>query len=400
MKKKTKKLIIIGVVAFVVISISSFFIVKYLENNKKLGDTKDIPVDQTSVSAIEQFTIISDNVKLRQESYDSSAEIAVLKIGDKVEVIRKSTSTSKVSDFQDYWYNIKFNQKTGWVFGEYICSQDKLNDRVQKRFERYLKELPVKDFNVVSQALKTYKAYANLLNDKNIKDNMFRNFRSFYENVMTNQTFSAAEDTAFMKHEDTYGASLYDIVKADKIEDNALKEKVFQLRQNGFRVSMSEGNHYVDEEAYFLLSNFSGFTSDGIVEFLTIRSKDIKEGFAEDAALIITWDKIGDRIALWDNYINKFPGYPEAKEAKTLLNDAYIPAYVVGANNTPAYDFESRMISNQVKQSYEQFMQKYPNSSYYSFIKGYYDILKRNNFYYNSEAEEYLRQKGIKVGYY
>lgn len=398
MKNKYTKYLLICILAAIIIGIISFFIVRSLGNkpNSNIADTPDNnPIEQTTEQSSEQYIVIENNTKIRQEPTINSSEIITLKIGDKVEIIKKSETLSRVSEYSNYWYNIKFKDKIGWVFGEQITNKSNIEGKIAKKYEQFLNSLSQKDVSSITQGIDTYKAYTSMVTKKSVNDDMFRFFRKYYEKVLSNQVFTETEQALLQEHMQNYENELYDLKNADKISNSALKNKIYILKQNGFRIAASEGQNYIDEDAYFLLSNFGDTVTEGINEFLSIRSKEIKEGFSEDASLMISWNQISDRIIDWDNYLKRYSSYPESKEVKAIIDTIYLPAYLTGMDNTPAFDWETKILNDDLKKSFKRFIENYQNSTYYQVINEYYDILKKNNFVLNDEVEYFLKRKGF-----
>lgn len=97
-----------------------------------------------------------------------------------------------------------------------------------------------------------------------------------------------------------------------EFEENFLKT----LEKNGFRLVGSEGFWYVDEHPDFLHKKFGELVSEPIGELLRIRVEEIDEGTFDDAALVVSFKNIADRVRTWDRYLSKYPDSPLLDEAK------------------------------------------------------------------------------------
>lgn len=241
-------------------------------------------------------------------------------------------------------------------------------------YKSYIDNLDVKDINSVSKALEKVKTY--LGENIEINDELYREFSTLY------------------------------MIITSEIEDSAsLMNDPESLKVNGFRVNVSESGGFIGSKPGFLSENFNAYVSDGIKEYLKISDEELRQlgeetgtYLIEDAGVSISWDQLADRIIAWENYINKYPNYPEVSEAEANI-EFYLYVYTASVlDNTMIFSFDDKKLTQEVKESYERFIQKYSGSKYYNFISGYYDILKNNDYTLNEDAINYLKNNDIEVG--
>jgi len=67
----------------------------------------------------EELIITGTNVNVRASSSTASAIVTNLLKDTKCEIIGKTQATTKIGEKTDYWYYIKYKDKTGWVFGAF-----------------------------------------------------------------------------------------------------------------------------------------------------------------------------------------------------------------------------------------------------------------------------------------
>ena len=137
---------------------------------------------------------------------------------------------------------------------------------------------------------------------------------------------------------------------------------------------------------------FKNYVTDDYKEYLKIWAKDDEELYQADAGLCITFEELGDRIARWENFLNKFPNSTLKSKVTALLN-SYREDYILGMDNTPTidggYDNVPITIYEEAKKEYDRFMKKYPNSPTVELIKYF---LKN---YQNKNIHELIRCKII-----
>ncbi|OHD40672.1 MAG: hypothetical protein A2015_10845 [Spirochaetes bacterium GWF1_31_7] len=60
------------------------------------------------------------DLKLREELSDESSVLRYLTHGSLVEIIKRNDSITLFDGKRDYWYYVKSDSLTGWIFGAYI----------------------------------------------------------------------------------------------------------------------------------------------------------------------------------------------------------------------------------------------------------------------------------------
>lgn len=70
--------------------------------------------------------LFGDDVKLRDQPGTTSHVISLLKIGDQIEIVSKTDETMFFEGLESPWYQVKFQDKTGYILGGLI-SLDKQN---------------------------------------------------------------------------------------------------------------------------------------------------------------------------------------------------------------------------------------------------------------------------------
>jgi hypothetical protein len=274
--------------------------------------------------------------------------------------------------------------------------QDEMNQKILDTFSKKLSELPVLDVQSVSKAYLIAKPYLEVQKDAAVNDKLFRKYYDFYNNVFNNIKINEEDEYYLIKYGEKGDKNPID--PSDETKYPRLKAKVDELKLNGFRFIYPEGMPQTATEYKYLLSNFSDYVSDGIREYLTInKNEQLEVPIIEDAGLAVTWDDLAARIIIWENFINKYPMLKEVKYVKDDI-DTYLKLYCgrIPLDNSPVFNYDTQKLNDDVKQSYERFMTNYATSKYTPIIKQYYNILKKNNFIFNDEADKFLDKNNIK----
>ena len=147
---------------------------------------------------------------------------------------------------------------------------------------------------------------------------------------------------------------------------------------------IGEGMVTIRELPHLYYDIFKDYVTDDYKEYLKIWAKDDEELYQADAGLCISFEELGDRIARWENFLNKFPNSKLKIKVIALLN-SYREDYILGMENTPTrdggYDGQPYTIIEENMKEFNRFMKKYPNSPTVELIKYFIENYKNENIY-------------------
>ncbi len=281
-------------------------------------------------------------------------KITTIYFNSKVIILEYSKDKVKIEKITAPWAKIKYNRYSGWVFSGFLSNKI-LNET--ETFQIELSKLDPANLDSISKSILIYKKMFNNKQNQKEQDRVYKNWIKFHNNVMEN----ISKDLGY------------------EIKD------VNKYRKYGFLIYYTEGTPYLSTDLNFYLKEFSNFLSKSIVDFLRIRAKEKKEGFSDDAMLVIAWDAIRKRIIIWEKYINDYPNSYYNSWINKLIKH-YFEVYLSGIDNSPLYEQtkyyqkSNLKLSKSIKESYEAFIKKNKKSRYYSIVKNYYNLLKKNNF--------------------
>ncbi|HEY6899686.1 MAG TPA: hypothetical protein VI233_03550, partial [Puia sp.] len=75
----------------------------------------------------------------------------------------------------------------------------------------------------------------------------------------------------------------------------------------------------------------------GMHEYLSQTSKEEKEGFPKDAAIIITPSRLVERSVWWEQFADRHPNFEYIREAREQYS-SYLGILLTGMDNTPLTD--------------------------------------------------------------
>ena len=246
-------------------------------------------------------------------------------------------------------------------------------------FRDYLDKLHKSEIASISKASIEYRKSFSTAPPE-IKDSAFIVFRSFYYDVINSYY------EIFWNNQE--------LVKKLNInnDDPQVKQLKITLDQNGLRLSKTEGGYYVDEHPTYLYSNFKNFVSRAITEYLFIRSKELEEGFSEDAKLLVSYKSLGDRITTWEKYLLKYPASPLSAEAKFSYH-LYLNTFITGLDNSPVAINDNLL--PEMKKIYSDYIKNNNNLESGKVVEKFYSIISNNNFHLTSDLDDFYKEYQI-----
>jgi hypothetical protein len=183
--------------------------------------------------------------------------------------------------------------------------------------------------------------------------------------------------------------------KLDKnIDDDQTKDFKKCLDACGTELLMTEGSYYLDAKFDYFYSIFKGKVSADLDDFLKIRSIELKQGYSEDAGLLISFEDLYKRVIGWEDIITKYPDFFLKDYSEYYYSD-YLSTLLTGMDNTPVFDFESQKLLPEVKKLYERVITLNDSRKSSKIISNYYNLLKKTDFKQPENIQEFLEQSGL-----
>jgi hypothetical protein len=168
------------------------------------------------------------------------------------------------------------------------------------------------------------------------------------------------------------------------------------LSSCGVDIFSSEGMYYLDVIPDFFYTNFKNRVSEGVAEYLSIRRDELRQGFSEDAGMIISFKELYERVKRWENFNNKYPKTVFSEEAKSYYL-TYLETLMTGMDNSRVFDFDKNSLLPEIKTLYESIMKDSPESPTTKIISSYYTFLARHNFEENDSIPIFLKINDLRT---
>lgn len=244
-----------------------------------------------------------------------------------------------------------------------------------------LNSLSVFDINSISIAKDYVKNKMNV--SESLADSAYYIFLEFFYTTANNLTDSL---------ETKYSSVINKLYENN--EDSEVKEFYSLLNRNGLELFMTEGIFYADVKSDFFYNTFKNNLSPSLKEYLQLRNKELKEAFSEDAILLLSFDKLSERVYAWEKFIESYPNTKLIGEANYYY-EVYLETLLTGLDNSRLFDWDSNIMLPEVKQTYEIYKASYPETKSGKIISEYYQILKRNDFHYSDSIDFILKKYNL-----
>ena len=136
---------------------------------------------------------------------------------------------------------------------------------------------------------------------------------------------------------------------------------------------------------------FKDYVTDDYREYLEITYKENEEPYFTDGSILVSYDKIADRLLTWENFLKKYPNSDLAEIANEKCN-TYRRIYILGSDNAPTREggWENNELfyipENNLKE-FNRFIEKYPDSPTVELVKFYLENYK------NKDVDTMLNEK-------
>jgi hypothetical protein len=185
----------------------------------------------------------------------------------------------------------------------------------------------------------------------------------------------------------------YNLIFEKKNIPAKLQKAKNELEKNGFIYASSEGIIYITQNRGFVISNLLSFFTKTMQTYLIQIDKENKEGFMEDAGIIITPQQYIDRVIWHEKFIADNPDFILLKNCKAYKK-AYLTYLLTGIDNTSLYDYDDETkLSTYFQQAYNYALKTYPESETASIIQPYMQAIEQKQ---KTVVEQLLKKYTIK----
>ncbi|MCT4697548.1 hypothetical protein [Tenacibaculum haliotis] len=308
----------------------------------------------------------------------------------------------KNDTFKGHWLNTKKTIKVPFLFSSNLVQKETeekkiINEEVivsqpvsKCRYEETLNFSPDLNgfMNMINKLNKNSLQSISISRDfvknrlpSNIKitDDNFYSYEAFLNNVINNYNEVLWNNQTLQSKINDYEYNYKKIdLETKKRNDIEVKNFIIMLNERNLTLDSSEGTYFIVEDSDFSLSLFKNNLSTSFIDYLKIIKVEDKHKFADDAALLISYEKLSERVITWERYIGKHKSLSHKNSIRRYK--IYLSTLLRGVDNTPIYNYNNKTITNEIKTVYKKYITRYPNSKSGKVISKYYDYLEKNSF--------------------
>jgi hypothetical protein len=171
---------------------------------------------------------------------------------------------------------------------------------------------------------------------------------------------------------DTLAAAEYQGKKLGAQQQTAQQK----LRDNNFIVQEEEGNPYIVMGWRLVTPHFSPFVSAPMKEILMAETNQQREGFLEDASLMIDASTLAGRTIFWERFLTRYPKHVYDSEARSRYN-VLLYVLVSGADNVPVtLDDSPYTLTPYFDSAFHVIMDNSPDSRTNTVIKPFFEAIR------------------------
>jgi hypothetical protein len=174
-----------------------------------------------------------------------------------------------------------------------------------------------------------------------------------------------------------------------KIHDPEITDFNKSLDRCGLSLMRTEGIYYVDEKYNYFYKLFNGKVSRAMNEYLKIRKKELKEGFSNDAELVISFNQLYQRVLTWEKFNNSYPDFVIRDDTQNHYT-TYMSTLVTGMDNSPTFDYDTGILYPELNTLYLKITARQDSLKSTKTIKDYYELLKISGFKMPADLDSFL----------
>lgn len=201
--------------------------------------------------------IKGDNVRIRSDKNLKSKVIGVLNRNDKVTIIGDSGKEFKIDEHSFLWYNIQYEDKTGWVYGKFVNilpTEPRENKYYTKMYEDNLNITFTKDSDyhyscIVGESEINYKAIYHI----DLSEPGYLYFKSMYpdDNMgRVKEVYQYDNDKLKLIMRWTDAIKIYKNYIISINNDGYYNDKIYRIRIYDMNKPLTDNEFYIDNCIY------------------------------------------------------------------------------------------------------------------------------------------------------
>ena len=339
------------------------------------------------------YVVQYDDLRLREQPGQQSKVGSKLPIGELVSGNGETSAQMDTVELRGIPMTSSYNKvrtntgKEGWLFGAAIqvlyagTNMDGPDMSKIQAISRFLSELDPKNLESGKKAWDHVRKIPADKNPSNADATLI-----LLELFMRRMEFEGAfySMTEGLKWEDAD----YEAVHGNRFDMNKYPATK-QLAASGFRLAYAEGTVFPVYDLQLFQKYFSTRVGPGMKAYLEQSVLEQQLSEMSDNGIVITLEELADRAAFWEKFNRNNPYFPykeETRGSQSWLTNAL----VLGANNTPVFNYETNEVTPEFRKMWEYAQQKYPGTTVASRVKSFADLCASEGWKRTDKVEAYM----------
>ncbi|WP_342565987.1 hypothetical protein NST84_13090 [Paenibacillus sp. FSL R7-0345] len=176
-----------------------------------------------------------------------------------------------------------------------------------------------------------------------------------------------------------------------RIKDTGVRRLIEETWDKGYKLESSEGMYYPVMH-YEGFKVFKPYIGKDISAYIDIMATESNKPATFDAAVVISWDELVGRAAIMSDFVQDYPKSNRNAAVKEELSYT-LPMVLLGADNTPAYDYETNELDPELRRAYDDVLQEGPgDNKVLNIIAKLIPLLDASGNKHTEEVSAYLEQ--------
>lgn len=170
-------------------------------------------------------------------------------------------------------------------------------------------------------------------------------------------------------------------------DEEELKKHLIDHINLGYKLDTSEGIYYYLIDNQRFTDTFGENITNEYNDYLKILALNTNEPFMYDGSLMISMDKLAERILFVESFKMIYP-YSSMLPKVDEIYKSYIYTYFYGDSHNPNFNEDTFVMNEEIIKEFEKTIEKYSYTTFADIIREFMDNLKQNNNIINDEIRD------------
>lgn len=171
-------------------------------------------------------------------------------------------------------------------------------------------------------------------------------------------------------------------------DSEVLKEFYEEMEQSKILMGLYEDEVKLSLDYETLANEYQKNLLPAVYYLYELKALEVEKPCIENAALLISWKQLAERAYRVELLMEEYKEeHLVAKDMKWFY-DTYVNFMLMGANNTPVFDYSTMEFSSDAKKAYEDFIKEHPESTTAWILEKYFSCLDEMDYQLNYKNSE------------